>query len=158
MSVILGIDPGLTRTGWGIIQQQQNQLRFIAAGVFATKPSNTLAERLVQHATALHEIIAQYKPDAAAIEQTFVSVNGASTLKLGQARGALLLTLAQAGLPISEYAANLVKKTVTGSGHADKTQVAALVKLLLPKCDVTRADATDALAIAICHAHHFVHV
>lgn len=157
MSIIIGIDPGLTRTGWGVISQQNNQLSFVAAGMFATKPADQLADRLLQHATALKKVIALHKPHTAAIEQTFVTANGQSTLKLGQARGALILTLAEAGLPVAEYAANLVKKTLTGNGHADKNQVAALVKMLLPKCDVVQADATDALAIAICHAHHFTY-
>lgn len=155
--IILGIDPGLTRTGWGIISQQNNQLGFIGAGVLLTKASDAMPERLKLQSGTLKQIIAAYTPDCAVIEQTFVSTNGASTLKLGQARGALLLTLADAGLPIAEYAANLIKKTLTGNGHADKTQVAAMVKMLLPKCDITQADATDALAIAICHAHHFVY-
>lgn len=154
MPRILGIDPGLTHTGYGIIEKNGNSLRFICADRISTKPKDELSSRLAFIAAELSKIIEAYKPDTAAIEQTFVSVNGASTLKLGQARGTLLLTLAQAGLPIGEYAPNLVKKTLSGSGHADKNQMMAMIAMLLPGSNITKPDAADALAIAICHANH----
>lgn len=154
MTIILGIDPGLQRTGWGVIRTSGNSLHFVAAGVIRTHTGEALAERLASQHRELVEVIKTYQPDTAAIENTFVNVNGAATLKLGQARGALLLGLSLAGLTVAEYAPNLVKKSLVGSGHADKTQVAMMVKTLLPKCDAKAADATDALAIAICHAHH----
>ncbi len=152
---ILGIDPGLQRLGWGLISKEGNALHFVEAGVISSPSDGTvLAERLRLQHERLRAVCDEYQPHIAAIEETFVSVNGASTLKLGQARGAILLTLALHGLPVSEYAPNLVKKTLVGNGHADKTQVAHMVKLLLPTSTATKADATDALAIAICHAHH----
>ncbi len=153
--IILGIDPGLQRLGWGVLSKSGNALKFIAAGVISSPDSReALAERLkVQH-EALSDVIKKYAPDVAAVEETFVNVSGSSTLKLGQARGAILLTLALHGLPVHEYAPNLIKKTLVGNGHADKTQVAHMVKLLLPGHTATKADATDALAIAICHSHH----
>lgn len=154
MPRIIGVDPGLTHTGYGIIEHQNNQLRFIAAGTISTKPKEAFADRLVHLARELARVIALHQPEQAAIEQTFVSVNGASTLKLGQARGALLLTLAQHDLPIAEYAPNSVKKSLSGSGHADKNQMIAMVNMLLPGCNISQADACDALAIAICHGHH----
>lgn len=151
---ILGIDPGLQRTGWGLIEARGNQLSFLHGGTLTTKPEAPLAVRLHALHTALVQVIAEHRPQAAAIEETFVNKNGASTLKLGQARGALLLTLAMQGLHANEYSANLVKKTVTGSGHGDKTQVARMVQMLLPGCKILGPDAMDALAVAICHAHH----
>jgi crossover junction endodeoxyribonuclease RuvC len=154
MTLILGIDPGLQRTGFGVIKQSGNALSFVACGVVKSDAGEDLCARLVALSTAIAGVIAQYRPQEAAIEETFVSVNGASTLKLGQARGALLLTLAQAGLPTCEYAATLVKKSIVGAGRAEKHQVAEMVRMLLPGCALHGADAMDALAVAITHAHH----
>lgn len=154
MTVILGIDPGLQRTGWGIIVSKQNQLSYIACGVIATLPALSMPQRLKQLHDGLEAVVAKHHPAEAAIEETFVSVNGASTLKLGQARGALMLTLSLADLPVFEYSATQVKKSVVGSGHADKRQIAMMVKTLLPLSQAGKADASDALAVAITHAHH----
>lgn len=151
---ILGIDPGLQRTGWGIISSQGSQLSFVAAGTLTSRADAPLAERLSTLHSGLMEIIRTHAPKRAAIEETFVNVNGASTLKLGQARGALLLTLSLAGLAVGEYSPNLVKKSVVGKGHAEKSQVSHMVRLLLRGCEASGPDAMDALAIAICHAHH----
>lgn len=150
---ILGVDPGLVRTGWGVIEYRQGALSFVAAGTVAPPTRCELAGRLLHLHEKLHEIISTHRPDVAAVEETFVNVNAASTLKLGNARGAILLSLAQAGLPVAEYAALLVKKSVVGVGRAEKSQVGQMVKTLLPRCDATGADALDALAIAITHAH-----
>ena len=152
--LILGIDPGLQRTGWGIIRNSGSQLSYIDCGVITSNAEDDLAVRLKSLSDALAQVIARHRPQQVAIEETFVSVNGASTLKLGQARGALLLTLSQADLPVREYAARLVKKSITGSGSADKNQMTAMVRMLLPGCQTKSADAADALAIAICHANH----
>lgn len=154
MTRILGVDPGLTHTGYGVIEYTNNQLTFIAAGTISTKAKEPLAGRLKHLSSELTKVIDTYKPQAFAIEQTFVSVNGSSTLKLGQARGALLLTLAQHATIIGEYAPNTIKKSLSGSGHADKSQMLTMIKMLLPSCNTTQSDAIDALAIAICHAHH----
>lgn len=156
--IILGVDPGLQRTGWGLIRKEGSNLKFIDAGTLTSDNKRPLAQRLLQLHDALLEIITHHKPDAAAIEETFVNVNPASTLKLGQARGALLMTLSLAGLDVHEYAATQVKKTVVGVGRADKNQIQMMVEMLLPasKGKVQGADAADALAIAICHAHHAV--
>ena len=154
MTVILGIDPGLQRTGWGVIKSQGNALSLIDCGVIKSDASDDLAYRVKLLSDELAKIISRYQPEEAAIEETFVSVNGQSTLKLGQARGALLLTLAQANLPIAEYAATLVKKSIVGAGRAEKSQVAQMVQILLPGCGKHGHDAMDALAVAICHAHH----
>ncbi len=153
-NLILGIDPGLQRTGYGIIKQSGNTLSLVTCGVIKSDASDDLAYRLKLLSDGVNEVIKQFAPHEAAIEETFVSVNGMSTLKLGQARGALLLTLARAQLPIAEYAATLVKKSIVGAGRADKNQVAQMVQMLLPGCGKHGADAMDALAIAICHAHH----
>ncbi len=150
---ILGIDPGLTRTGWGVIEIDGNRLRHIAHGVVASKPADELSARLNAIHAALVALIAAWGPDEAAVEEVFVNRNPASTLKLGMARGIALLAPAQAGLRVAEYAANLVKKSVVGTGHADKAQIAMMVGRLLPGIAAT-ADAADALAVAICHAHH----
>ncbi|MEB3210717.1 MAG: crossover junction endodeoxyribonuclease RuvC [Leptolyngbyaceae bacterium] len=152
---IIGIDPGLLHTGWGVIEAKNNALRFIAAGTIHPQKNLALAARLHVLNTQLAVIVAEHNPTAAAVEETFANVNGASTLKLGQARGALLLTLAQAGLEPAEYAANTIKKTLTGRGHGAKAQVEHMVKMLLPtaKGSLT-ADSWDALAVAICHAQH----
>lgn len=154
MPLILGVDPGLQRTGWGIIRQEGNHLSFIACGTIKPATKEDLSNRLAALHEELRAVIASHQPATAAIEETFVSINGASTLKLGQARGAILLTLSMAGLPVHEYAATLVKKTVVGAGRAEKHQVGMMVQTLLPGCSKHGPDAMDALAVAICHANH----
>lgn len=154
MTVILGVDPGLQRTGWGVIISEGNRLSFVACGVVKSDNTLPIAERIKQLHDGLKQAITLYHPSEAAIEETFVNVSGSSTLKLGQARGGLLLTLSLSELPVFEYSANMVKKSVVGAGHADKNQVGMMVKMLLPASDAKQADAADALAIAICHAHH----
>ncbi len=154
MTILLGIDPGLQRTGWGIITSNKNQLSFIACGTIATDAKATMPLRLKHLHDELSQVIARYKPAEAALEETFVNVSGSSTLKLGQARGALMLTVSLAGLPLSEYSATQVKKSVVGSGHASKEQIAMMVKTLLPASNAKQADAADALAVAITHSHH----
>ena len=151
---LIGIDPGLRNTGWGIIAVKDNRLIHIADGVILSDAKNSLAERLVQIYDGLFEVIEQYQPDEAAVEETFVNKNPVSTLKLGQARGISLLVPARLGIPVAEYLPNLVKKTVVGSGHAAKEQIQMMVRTLLPGCEIKTADAADALAIAVCHAHH----
>jgi crossover junction endodeoxyribonuclease RuvC len=151
---LIGIDPGLRNTGWGIIAVKDNRLVHIADGVILSDAKNSLAERLVQIYDGLLEVIEQYQPDEAAVEETFVNKNPVSTLKLGQARGISLLVPARLGIPVAEYLPNLVKKTVVGSGHAAKEQIQMMVRTLLPGCEIKTADAADALAIAVCHAHH----
>lgn len=151
---VLGIDPGLERTGWGIIDHQGSRLSFVAAGVIRSKASEKMAERLVRIDAELTKICEVYKPDTAAIEETFVNTNSASSLKLGQARGVAILSPARFGLEVGEYAANTVKKSVVGAGHAAKDQIAMMIKVLLPTSGELAADAADALAVAICHAHH----
>jgi crossover junction endodeoxyribonuclease RuvC len=150
---ILGIDPGLRNLGWGVIEAQGSRLSHVANGVCKSS-GDDLATRLLSLHVQLSDILARFAPDEAAIEQTFVNKDGVATLKLGQARGVALLVPAQAGIPIGEYAPNRVKKTVVGVGHADKGQVLHMVKLQLPGCNPAGADAADALAIAICHAHY----
>jgi crossover junction endodeoxyribonuclease RuvC len=153
--IVAGVDPGLQRTGYGILRQEGNSLGFIACGVIRVSAKDPLPIRLHHLHQELARVMALYRPDVAAVEETFVNVNGQATLKLGQARGAILLTLALAGFEIHEYAATLVKKTVTGNGRAEKGQVARMVRYLLPAFDeAANADATDALAIALCHAQH----
>ncbi len=154
---ILGIDPGLRHTGWGVIRQEDNRLSFLAAGRINPDPTLPMAERLKALAEGLSHIITLHAPDEAAIEETFVNKNAASALKLGQARGAAMLTTAQAGLPVTEYSANTIKQTVTGFGHADKGQIQAMINILLPGSGKLAPDAADALAIAVCHAHHGKH-
>jgi crossover junction endodeoxyribonuclease RuvC len=151
---LLGIDPGLRYTGWGIIESQGNRLIFVAAGVVKSTATASLAERLVQLYDGITEVIETHMPQEAAVEETFVNKNGASTLKLGQARGIALLVPARFALPVAEYPANLVKKSVVGAGHAEKGQIQMMVRTLLPGCLIASPDAADALAIAICHAHH----
>ncbi|WP_374303265.1 crossover junction endodeoxyribonuclease RuvC [Ferrovibrio sp.] len=151
---IIGLDPGLRATGWGVILAEGNRLSHVAHGTIRTNPDDELAARLRTVHDALTEIIAEWRPQAAAVEETFVNKNPSSTLKLGQVRGVVLLAPAQAGLPVAEYAPTVVKKAVVGTGAADKDQVHAMVKRLLPGVSVTGADASDALAVAICHAHH----
>jgi len=150
---ILGIDPGLGHTGWGVIECEGNRLRPLAHGAIATDAGLDLAARLAEIHKALVHIVAEWTPEEAAIEEVFVNRNPASTLKLGMARGIALLVPAMAGMKVAEYAANLVKKSVVGTGHADKAQVAMMVGRILPGA-IAAADAADALAVAICHAHH----
>ncbi|TAJ38783.1 MAG: crossover junction endodeoxyribonuclease RuvC [Reyranella sp.] len=150
---LIGLDPGLRLTGWGVIDVDGNRLRHVAHGVVKVATAGTLAERLRELFDGVAGIVAAHRPLEAAVEETFVNANPGSTLKLGQARGVVMLAPAQAGLPVYEYAANLVKKSVTGAGHADKHQIAMMVGRLLPGVEAT-ADAADALAVAICHAHH----
>jgi crossover junction endodeoxyribonuclease RuvC len=150
---LLGLDPGLRHTGWGVIDVDGNRLIYVADGVIHVR-AGAIAERLVELHEGVLAVIAAYKPDEAAVEETFVNKNPESTLKLGLARGVVLLAPARSGLPVAEYAPNQVKKTVVGAGHADKTQVEHMVKLLLPGSRPSGADAADALAVAICHAHH----
>ncbi len=151
---ILGIDPGLTHTGWGLIESAGSHLRFIAAGAISTLAGDELSARLVLIHNGLSHLIGEWQPDEAAVEHTYVNKNPAAALKLGQARGVALLAPALAGLPVAEYQAMEVKRAVVGTGHADKIQVQDMVKRLLPGAVLKRADAADALAIAICHAHH----
>ncbi len=151
---ILGLDPGLTVTGWGIIETEGNRLRHIGNGGIPTDRGRALAERLVQLFEGLADVIARYQPVEAAVEETFVNMNPASTLKLGQARGVSMLVAAHGGLRVVEYSPRLVKKTVVGTGKAAKVQVEAMVRILLPGCAIAGSDAADALAVAICHAHH----
>jgi crossover junction endodeoxyribonuclease RuvC len=151
---ILGIDPGLRRTGWGLIESAGNRLIHVACGSVETSERADLGARLVVLHDGLSEVIARYAPHEAAVEQTFVNANGASTLKLGQARGIAMLVPARAGLSVAEYAPNLIKKTVVGAGHAEKAQIRLMIGVLLPKAAPQSEDAADALAIAICHAHH----
>lgn len=154
MTVILGIDPGLQRTGWGIIISKGNSLSYVASGVIRSTSSLTLPERLKELHNGLKCVVAEHAVEEAAIEETFVNSNAASALKLGHARGALCLSLSLVNLPTYEYSATMVKKSVVGKGHADKNQVSMMVKTLLPKSQAESADAADALAVAICHAHH----
>lgn len=155
---ILGIDPGLRRCGWGIIESAGNRLGFVACGTLTPPIDGPLANRLFYLHEKLGGLIGKYKPDEAAVEETFVNKGARSALQLGQARGVVLMTPASYGLPVGEYAANLVKKSIVGSGHADKNQIQLMVKTLLPTADFSGADAADALAIAICHAHHRVDI
>jgi crossover junction endodeoxyribonuclease RuvC len=151
---LLGLDPGLRHTGWGVIEAAGNRLTYVADGVVHSRDGYPLAERLTDLFRALNLVLDRYEPVAAAVEETFVNKNPASTLKLGVARGVVLLAPAERGIPVHEYSANLVKKSVVGVGHADKDQVQMMVRRLLPGCTFTSADGADALAVAICHAHH----
>ncbi|MEM7740008.1 MAG: crossover junction endodeoxyribonuclease RuvC [Pseudomonadota bacterium] len=151
---ILGIDPGLRHTGWGIVWSEGSRLSYIACGRIATVVEGEMAQRLSMLASALDTILDEHAPDEAAVEETFVNSNPRSALKLGQARGICLLAPARRGLPVAEYAANQIKKSVVGAGHADKTQIAAMVARLLPGSKASSADAADALAIAMTHAMH----
>ena len=151
--IIIGLDPGLQATGWGVIAADGNRLVHVANGTVRSRAADPLAVRLVQLYDGLAAVIATYRPAAAAIEETFVNSNPQSTLKLGQARGVVLLVAAKAGLPVSEYAARFVKKAIVGVGAADKVQVAAMVSRLLPGCLIAGPDAADALAVAITCAH-----
>src|SRR5215213_4036613 len=151
---ILGIDPGLRRTGWGMVVIDGNRLSYVACGSLATDDKAALAVRLLSIHDGLRQVVSDHLPDEAAVEATFVSKDGSATLKLGQARGIALLVPAIAGLPVAEYAPNLVKKTIVGAGHGEKAQIRMMLGVLLPKADPKTHDAADALAIAICHAHH----
>lgn len=151
---ILGIDPGLRNTGWGVIDCAGARLVFVACGSVRSNPASGLAERLRELHEGLSAVIRDHAPDEAAVEETFINRDPQSALKLGQARGVALVVPSLAGLPVAEYAANLIKKTVVGAGHAEKTQIAAMVRLLLPTSRAGSADAADALAVAICHAQH----
>ncbi len=151
--LLLGLDPGLRNTGWGVVSAEGNRLRHVANGVIRP-PSGDLAVRLLALHEALADIIGRMKPDEAAVEETFVNVNGQSTLKLGQARGVVMLAPALAGVPVTEYPANTVKKALVGFGHASKDQIGHMVRVLLPGVEIGSPDAADALAVAICHAHH----
>ncbi len=150
---IIGLDPGLRRTGWGVIEAEGNRLRHVANGVVTSDSARSLAERLVQLHEGLLAVLAEHAPEEAAVETSLVNKNPASTLKLGMARGIALLTPAIGGLPVAEYFPMIVKKAVVGTGHAKKEQVAMMVGRLLPGCAIANADAADALAVAICHAH-----
>lgn len=150
---VIGIDPGLRRTGWGVVDVEGTRVRHVANGV-CLSAGDDLARRLCSLHVGLTAVMRAWAPDSAAVEQTFVNKDAAGTLKLGQARGIALLVPAQAGLPVAEYAPNAVKKVVVGVGHAEKAQVAHMVRLQLPGVDLAGPDAADALAIALCHAHH----
>lgn len=152
--IILGIDPGLQKTGWGIVASEGSALRFVDSGLIKTDPAQSLAERLSTLHRALCAVLETSKPDTAAVEETFVNRNPASALKLGQARGVVLTVPALYGLEVAEYSANKVKKSVVGTGHADKTQIGAMIRMLLPSCGQVSEDEADALAVAITHAHY----
>lgn len=151
---ILGIDPGLQKTGWGIIESQGHVLRYVASGLICTQVGASLAQRLAYLHEQMSDVIKVYGPEEAAIEETFVNKNPASALKLGQARGVLLAVPALYGLPVAEYSANKVKKSVVGTGHAAKQQMGAMVRMLLPACGTISEDEADSLAVAITHAHY----
>ncbi len=151
---IVGLDPGLRHTGWGVIDISGNRLIHVADGVVHAPVDLPLAERLSALFRQITAMLDQFRPDEAAVEESFVNKNAASTLKLGVARGVVLLAPAERGLPVAEYSTNLVKKTVVGAGHAEKGQIQLMVRRLLPGGSADAADAADALAVAICHAHH----
>jgi crossover junction endodeoxyribonuclease RuvC len=150
---VIGIDPGLRRTGWGVVDVEAGRIRHVANGVCRSE-GDDLASRLFSLHVALTAVLLAHRPEAAAVEQTFVNKDAAGTLKLGQARGIALLVPAQAGLTVAEYAPNAVKKVVVGVGHAEKAQVQHMVRMQLPGVELAGPDAADALAIALCHAHH----
>ncbi len=154
MAILIGIDPGLRFTGWGVIEADGNRLRHIANGIIATDSANAVSDRLKTLHDGLAALLALHRPQEAAIEETYVNRNGSATLKLGYARGVALLAPALAGVPVTEYGAKTVKLSVVGTGGADKDQVKMMVHRLLPGAVIGRADASDALAVAICHAHH----
>lgn len=151
---IIGIDPGLRRTGWAIVEAMGNSLRFVAAGTVRSDDKSDLATRLCQLHDGLMDVLGTHAPHEAAVEATFVNKDAVATLKLGQARGIAMLVPARSGLRVAEYAPNAVKKAVIGVGHGDKRQIHMMVKVLLPRASFDTADAADAIAIAICHAHH----
>jgi crossover junction endodeoxyribonuclease RuvC len=151
---ILGIDPGLRRTGWGMVEIAGNRLGFLGCGSVTTSDRDALAARLLAIHDGLMRILEEFRPDEAAVEATFVNKDAKATLKLGQARGIAMVVPARAGVPVAEYAPNLVKKSIVGAGHGDKAQVRMMIGVLLPKADPSSDDAADALAIAVTHAHH----
>ncbi|HEY1361378.1 MAG TPA: crossover junction endodeoxyribonuclease RuvC [Xanthobacteraceae bacterium] len=151
---ILGIDPGLRRTGWGVVASDGSRLRFVACGSLATDERAALAARLLAIHDGLRRVVEEHAPDEAAVEATFVNRDASATLKLGQARGIAMLVPAIAGVPVAEYAPNLVKKTIVGAGHSEKAQIRMMIGVLLPKADPQSEDAADALAVAVTHAHH----
>jgi crossover junction endodeoxyribonuclease RuvC len=151
---ILGIDPGLRRTGWGVVEIAGNRLGFLGCGSVATREADALAARLLAIHDGLMRILDEFHPDEAAVEATFVNKDASATLKLGQARGIAMVVPAKAGIPVAEYAPNLVKKSIVGAGHGDKAQIRMMIGVLLPKADPSSDDAADALAIAVTHAHH----
>ncbi len=151
---ILGIDPGLQKTGWGVIERSGSSLKFISSGLIRTNTELMMSERLATLYNGVISVIDEYFPVDVAIEETFVNKNPASALKLGQARGVLLMTPATKGLSVGEYSANKIKKSVVGSGHASKEQVSMMIKMLLPDCGTISEDESDALAVAITHAHY----
>jgi crossover junction endodeoxyribonuclease RuvC len=155
---ILGIDPGLRRTGWGIIDVAGNRLSFVACGSVETNERAPLSARLVAIHDGLERIIVEFRPHESAVEATFVNKDAASALKLGQARGVALLVPGRAGIDVAEYAPNVVKKSIVGAGHGDKAQVRMMIAVLLPRADPASDDAADALAVAVTHAHHRVSV
>ena len=150
---VIGLDPGLRRTGWGVIEVDGNRLRHVANGVVSSDPAQPVAARLVQLHEGISAVLAEYGPEEAAVETSLSNKNPASTLKLGMARGIALLTPALGAVPVAEYLPMIVKQAVVGTGHASKEQVAMMVGRLLPGCEIATADAADALAVAICHAH-----
>ncbi len=154
---IIGLDPGLRHCGWGVIEAQGNHMRFIACGRVNPIKEGALSSRLIDLHNQLETVFEDYQPDQAAVEATFLNKNPETTLKLGQARGAILLTAAIKGLLVHEYAARTVKQAVVGTGAAEKSQVEAMVKIILPSANPNDPDAADALAVAICHAHHAAH-
>jgi crossover junction endodeoxyribonuclease RuvC len=151
---ILGIDPGLRRTGWGVVEIAGNRLGFIGCGSVTSNDRDDMATRLLAIHDGLMRILDEFRPDEAAVEATFVNKDAQATLKLGQARGIAMVVPAKAGVPVTEYAPNLVKKSIVGAGHGDKVQVRMMIGVLLPKADPATHDAADALAIAVTHAHH----
>ena len=151
---IIGLDPGLRHTGWGVIEVEGSRLSYIADGAVHSVNEDDLATRLLQIHQQVLAIFDEFKPDEAAIEETFVNKDARATLKLGQARGVVMLAPVMRKIGVAEYAPNLIKKTVVGNGHAQKEQVKHMVKILLPRADLKTADSVDALAIAICHAQH----
>jgi crossover junction endodeoxyribonuclease RuvC len=150
---VIGLDPGLRQTGWGVIEVRGSRLGHVANGIVRSDDKLDLARRLVQLKQGIEAVFAEYRPDAAAVEETLANQNPGSTLKLGMARGVALLVPAVAGIPVAEYLPMIVKKSVVGTGHAKKDQVEMMVTRLLPGCEIAAADAADALAVAICHAH-----
>ena len=153
--IILGLDPGLGTTGWGVISSEGNRLSHIANGQIKTDPKIPLPSRLLKIDLELTDLMLEYQPDTAAVEEVFVNSNPQSTLKLGQARGVILLGASRSGIVVGEYAARAVKKSVVGVGNADKEQVQAMLRILLPGVHLAGHDAADALAVAITHAHHW---
>lgn len=151
---LIGLDPGLRNTGWGVIDAKANRLIYVADGTVSPDPKQDLANRLRDLHEGLAQVLADYAPDEAAVEETFVNKNPGTTLRLGEARGVVVLAPALAGLPVAEYSANRIKKSVVGAGHAAKEQVQMVVNRILPGCNFSSPDAADALAVAICHAHY----